>query len=166
MFLLLRSLLWVSVVLIHLWTGRLTKYINVFVARTTNKHLWEYIVEAVLNLLRRDVSEYGRHLVQYFGFFVSYANLGDVEKRQLIEVSRLNLDWHLGQMRLDMSLVFFTARCTSNFYYGSFGWWSSTSHQISVCRLIQTLSVCVDISQILRCIKSLQNGESGWTLEA
>ncbi len=56
------------------------------IARTINKHLWEYILEAVLNLLRRDVSEYGRHLVQYFGFFVNYANLGDIEKRQLIEV--------------------------------------------------------------------------------
>jgi ubiquitin carboxyl-terminal hydrolase 9/24 len=44
------------------------------------------VLEAVLNLLRRDVSEYGRHLVQYFGFFVTYANLGDVEKTHLLNV--------------------------------------------------------------------------------
>jgi len=58
------------------------------VARTIDKNacLWEYILEAVLNLLRRDVSEYGRHLVQYFGFFVTYANLGDEEKLQLLKV--------------------------------------------------------------------------------
>lgn len=30
----------------------------------------------MLNLLRREVSEHGRHLQQYFNLFVMYANLG------------------------------------------------------------------------------------------
>lgn len=51
-----------------------------------NKYLAEYVLDGVLNLLRRDVSEYGRHLAQYFGFFVNYINLGDMEKRHLVEV--------------------------------------------------------------------------------
>ncbi|CAG7834571.1 unnamed protein product [Allacma fusca] len=51
-----------------------------------NAYLHDYILEAVLNLLRRDVSEYGRHLVQYFNFFVSYANIGDQQKLHLIKL--------------------------------------------------------------------------------
>jgi ubiquitin carboxyl-terminal hydrolase 9/24 len=69
-------------------------FCSVLIARSTDKnaHLWEYILEGVLNLLRRDVSEYGRHLVQYFNFFVSYANFGDEEKLHLINVrQRSNL---------------------------------------------------------------------------
>ncbi|OXA44896.1 putative ubiquitin carboxyl-terminal hydrolase FAF-Y [Folsomia candida] len=53
--------------------------------RMKNKYLAEYVLDGVLNLLRRDVSEYGRHLAQYFGFFVNYINLGDMEKRHLVE---------------------------------------------------------------------------------
>lgn len=49
-------------------------------------HLWEYILESILHLLRRELSEYGRHLVQYFGFFVQYANIGDKEKANLLKV--------------------------------------------------------------------------------
>jgi len=57
--------------------------------RSSNKNafLWEYILEAVLNLLRREVSEYGRNLGQYFGFFLLYANGGPEEKMQLLNVS-------------------------------------------------------------------------------
>lgn len=59
-----------------------------FAARIQEKngHLHDYILEAALNLLRRDVSEYGRHLVQYFGFFLNYASLGDQQKLHLIKV--------------------------------------------------------------------------------
>lgn len=41
-----------------------------------NLSLSEHLFRAVLNLLRREVSEHGRHLQQYFNLFVMYANLG------------------------------------------------------------------------------------------
>ncbi|KAF4797812.1 putative ubiquitin carboxyl-terminal hydrolase FAF-X [Turdus rufiventris] len=43
-----------------------------------NLSLSDHLLRAVLNLLRREVSEHGRHLQQYFNLFVMYANL--VEK--------------------------------------------------------------------------------------
>ncbi|KTF73658.1 hypothetical protein cypCar_00043671 [Cyprinus carpio] len=42
---------------------------------------------SLLNLLRREVSEHGRHLQQYFNLFVMYANLGLAEKTQLLKLS-------------------------------------------------------------------------------
>lgn len=41
-----------------------------------NLSLSDHLLRAVLNLLRREVSEHGRHLQQYFNLFVMYANLG------------------------------------------------------------------------------------------
>uniref|UniRef100_A0A2K5PFG1 ubiquitinyl hydrolase 1 n=1 Tax=Cebus imitator TaxID=2715852 RepID=A0A2K5PFG1_CEBIM len=59
-----------------------------------SNHFSEYLLEcpsaevrAVLNLLRREVSEHGRHLQQYFNLFVMYANLGVAEKTQLLKLS-------------------------------------------------------------------------------
>ena len=37
---------------------------------------------AVLNLRKREVSEHGRHLVQYFHLFLMYGNLGVTEVSQ------------------------------------------------------------------------------------
>uniref|UniRef100_A0A8B9RCX2 ubiquitinyl hydrolase 1 n=1 Tax=Astyanax mexicanus TaxID=7994 RepID=A0A8B9RCX2_ASTMX len=49
--------------------------------------LSDHLLRAVLNLLRREVSEHGRHLQQYFNLFVMYANLGLAEKTQLLKLS-------------------------------------------------------------------------------
>uniref|UniRef100_A0A4X1TVK3 USP domain-containing protein n=1 Tax=Sus scrofa TaxID=9823 RepID=A0A4X1TVK3_PIG len=49
--------------------------------------LSDHLLRAVLNLLRREVSEHGRHLQQYFNLFVMYANLGIAEKTQLLKLS-------------------------------------------------------------------------------
>uniref|UniRef100_G1QMR7 ubiquitinyl hydrolase 1 n=1 Tax=Nomascus leucogenys TaxID=61853 RepID=G1QMR7_NOMLE len=52
-----------------------------------NLSLSDHLLRAVLNLLRREVSEHGRHLQQYFNLFVMYANLGVAEKTQLLKLS-------------------------------------------------------------------------------
>ncbi|XP_051561998.1 probable ubiquitin carboxyl-terminal hydrolase FAF-X isoform X1 [Myxocyprinus asiaticus] len=52
-----------------------------------NVTLSDHLLRAVLNLLRREVSEHGRHLQQYFNLFVMYANLGLAEKTQLLKLS-------------------------------------------------------------------------------
>ncbi|XP_047391135.1 probable ubiquitin carboxyl-terminal hydrolase FAF-X isoform X5 [Sciurus carolinensis] len=52
-----------------------------------NLSLSDHLLKAVLNLLRREVSEYGRHLQQYFNLFVMYANLGIAEKTQLLKLN-------------------------------------------------------------------------------
>uniref|UniRef100_A0A671Q4Y2 ubiquitinyl hydrolase 1 n=1 Tax=Sinocyclocheilus anshuiensis TaxID=1608454 RepID=A0A671Q4Y2_9TELE len=49
--------------------------------------LSDHLLHSVLNLLRREVSEHGRHLQQYFNLFVMYANLGLAEKTQLLKLS-------------------------------------------------------------------------------
>ncbi|XP_042614954.1 probable ubiquitin carboxyl-terminal hydrolase FAF-X isoform X2 [Cyprinus carpio] len=49
--------------------------------------LSDHLLRSVLNLLRREVSEHGRHLQQYFNLFVMYANLGLAEKTQLLKLS-------------------------------------------------------------------------------
>ena len=41
--------------------------------------LSDYLIMAVLNLRKREVSEHGRHLVQYFHLFLMYGNLGVTE---------------------------------------------------------------------------------------
>ncbi|XP_062862625.1 probable ubiquitin carboxyl-terminal hydrolase FAF-X isoform X2 [Trichomycterus rosablanca] len=51
-----------------------------------NLTLSDHLLRAVLNLLRREVSEHGRHLQQYFNLFVMYANLGLGEKTQLLKL--------------------------------------------------------------------------------
>ncbi|XP_074179594.1 ubiquitin carboxyl-terminal hydrolase 9X-like isoform X3 [Rhinolophus sinicus] len=52
-----------------------------------NLSLSDHLLRAVLNLLRREVSEHGRHLQQYFNLFVMYANLGMAEKTQLLKLN-------------------------------------------------------------------------------
>ncbi|KAJ8343150.1 hypothetical protein AAFF_G00244810, partial [Aldrovandia affinis] len=52
-----------------------------------NLSLSDHLLRAVLNLLRREVSEHGRHLQQYFNLFVMCANLGVPEKTQLLKLS-------------------------------------------------------------------------------
>ena len=41
--------------------------------------LSDYLLHAVLSLLKKEVSEHGRHLTQYFHLFQMYANLGIAE---------------------------------------------------------------------------------------
>ena len=53
--------------------------------------LSDYLILAVLNLRRRDVSEHGRHLVQYFHLFLMYLSLGveEVSFVQVTDVTRI-----------------------------------------------------------------------------
>ena len=44
-----------------------------------NATLSDHILSAVLTLLRKEVSEHGRHLQQYFHLFLMYLNLGTPE---------------------------------------------------------------------------------------
>ena len=46
-----------------------------------NATLSDHILSAVLTLLRKEVSEHGRHLQQYFHLFLMYLNLGTPEVR-------------------------------------------------------------------------------------
>ena len=39
----------------------------------------DHILTAVLALLKKEVSEHGRHIAQYFHLFLSYSNLGIAE---------------------------------------------------------------------------------------
>lgn len=48
--------------------------------------LSEHLLTEVLSLLRKEVSEHGRHLTQYFQLFQMYANLGAAEKLQLLKL--------------------------------------------------------------------------------
>lgn len=56
--------------------GSTTNIITFFLQAYDNLSLSDHLLRAVLNLLRREVSEHGRHLQQYFNLFVMYANLG------------------------------------------------------------------------------------------
>ncbi|XP_074657837.1 ubiquitin carboxyl-terminal hydrolase 9X-like [Tubulanus polymorphus] len=48
--------------------------------------LSDHLLVAILNLLKKEVSEHGRHLTQYFHLFLMYANLGITEKQQLLKL--------------------------------------------------------------------------------
>ena len=39
----------------------------------------DHILTAILALLKKEVSEHGRHIAQYFHLFLSYSNLGIAE---------------------------------------------------------------------------------------
>ena len=49
----------------------------------TSGTLSDYLLHAVLSLLKKEVSDHGRHLTQYFHLFQMYANLGVPEVRFL-----------------------------------------------------------------------------------
>lgn len=38
--------------------------------------LSDYVMVAILELLKKEISEHGRHLAQYFHLFLMYANIG------------------------------------------------------------------------------------------
>lgn len=52
--------------------------------------LSEAVVHAVLSLLKKDVAEHGRHLPQYFSFFLMYAAGGVRERTHLLKVRDLD----------------------------------------------------------------------------
>ncbi|XP_052271352.1 probable ubiquitin carboxyl-terminal hydrolase FAF-X [Dreissena polymorpha] len=52
-----------------------------------NATLADHLLFAVLNLLKKEVSEHGRHLQQYFHLFLMYSNLGVGEKLHLLKLS-------------------------------------------------------------------------------
>jgi ubiquitin carboxyl-terminal hydrolase 9/24 len=51
----------------------------------------DHILMALLALLRKEVSEHGRHIAQYFHLFLSYSNFGIAEKQQLLNLNVLSL---------------------------------------------------------------------------
>ena len=51
--------------------------------------LADHIFQAVLNLLSKEVADYGRHLSQYFNLFLVYASLGPPEKAHLLRLNVL-----------------------------------------------------------------------------
>jgi len=52
--------------------------------------LSDYILTSILQLLKKEVSEHGRHLTQYFHLFLSYSALGiiDVSIAPILYTSR------------------------------------------------------------------------------
>lgn len=49
-------------------------------------NLCEQVLIQVLNLLKSEVAEHGKHLPQYFSLFAMYVGLGFQEKQQLLKV--------------------------------------------------------------------------------
>ncbi|XP_052826881.1 probable ubiquitin carboxyl-terminal hydrolase FAF-X, partial [Octopus bimaculoides] len=60
--------------------------------------LSDHLLTEILNLLKKEVSEHGRHLQQYFNLFLLYSNLGTEEKQQLL---RLNVPAQFMLVALD-----------------------------------------------------------------
>ncbi|KAH6937894.1 hypothetical protein HPB50_004976 [Hyalomma asiaticum] len=55
----------------------------------TAASLSDHLLVAVLSLVNKEVSEHGRHLAQYFGFFYMYACCGVTERLQLLRLNVL-----------------------------------------------------------------------------
>ncbi|XP_035221479.1 probable ubiquitin carboxyl-terminal hydrolase FAF-X isoform X2 [Stegodyphus dumicola] len=49
--------------------------------------LADHLIMAVLNLLKKEVSEHGRHLTQYFSLFAMFASLGVAERTMLLQLN-------------------------------------------------------------------------------
>ncbi|RWS11107.1 putative ubiquitin carboxyl-terminal hydrolase FAF-X-like protein [Dinothrombium tinctorium] len=49
--------------------------------------LSDQLIQCVLSLLKKDVSEHSRHLSQYFNLFFQYASLGTAERAQLLRLN-------------------------------------------------------------------------------
>uniref|UniRef100_A0A146LHV0 ubiquitinyl hydrolase 1 n=3 Tax=Lygus hesperus TaxID=30085 RepID=A0A146LHV0_LYGHE len=47
----------------------------------------DHLLQAVLSMLQKEVSEHGRHLLHYFTLFHMYASLGILEKTQLLKLN-------------------------------------------------------------------------------
>lgn len=63
---------------------------NSAIAQTVGEPtLADHIFQAVLNLLSKEVADYGRHLSQYFNLFLVYASLGPPEKAHLLRLNVL-----------------------------------------------------------------------------
>ena len=113
--------------------------------------LSDHLLAAVLNLLKKEVSEHGRHLTQYFHLFLMYANLGIAEvliqslsKSNLYCIGKLNCEivvsYHVTpKLSLKSQCVFLSetttikVECAGHIHVSSFrrGTWSS--HQVPVC---------------------------------
>ena len=64
-----------------------------------NATLSDHLLVAVLNLLKKEVSEHGRHLTQYFHLFLMYSNLGIPEVSCRISVYEDIISGLVGKMR-------------------------------------------------------------------
>ncbi|GFR25313.1 probable ubiquitin carboxyl-terminal hydrolase FAF-X [Trichonephila clavata] len=53
----------------------------------SNSTLAHNLIVAVLSLLRKEVSEHGRHLTQYFSLFAMFASLGVAERTMLLQLN-------------------------------------------------------------------------------
>ncbi|CAL1289008.1 unnamed protein product [Larinioides sclopetarius] len=53
----------------------------------SNSTLAHHLIVAVLSLLRKEVSEHGRHLTQYFSLFAMFASLGVAERTMLLQLN-------------------------------------------------------------------------------
>ncbi|RWS27831.1 putative ubiquitin carboxyl-terminal hydrolase FAF-X-like protein [Leptotrombidium deliense] len=49
--------------------------------------LSDHLIQCVLSLLKKDVSEHSRHLSQYFNLFFQYASIGTAERAQLLRLN-------------------------------------------------------------------------------
>uniref|UniRef100_T1IZS4 ubiquitinyl hydrolase 1 n=1 Tax=Strigamia maritima TaxID=126957 RepID=T1IZS4_STRMM len=52
-----------------------------------NSTLSDHLLQAVLGLLKKEVSEHGRHLAQYFSLFLMYSSLGVLERKELLKLN-------------------------------------------------------------------------------
>ena len=55
----------------------------------------DHILTAVLALLKKEVSEHGRHIAQYFHLFLSYSNLGISEVRSAVKYAHFPSNLHV-----------------------------------------------------------------------
>ncbi|GFU01705.1 probable ubiquitin carboxyl-terminal hydrolase FAF-X [Nephila pilipes] len=60
---------------------------NLPFAGDSNSTLAHNLIVAVLSLLRKEVSEHGRHLTQYFSLFAMFASLGVAERTMLLQLN-------------------------------------------------------------------------------
>ncbi|KAG8178428.1 hypothetical protein JTE90_019137 [Oedothorax gibbosus] len=61
--------------------------VNSSFAGDSNALLADHLMVAVLNLLKKEVSEHGRHLTQYFSLFSMFASLGVAERTMLLQLN-------------------------------------------------------------------------------
>lgn len=57
----------------------MTPFLFVSVELDNKATLSDHILTAVLGLLKKEVPEHGRHLQQYFNFFLMYSTIGPPE---------------------------------------------------------------------------------------
>lgn len=116
----------------------------------SNATLSDHILQAVLLLLKKEVSEHGRHLTQYFSLFMMYCSLGIPEVLYSYHCIRYLVFKTFQSFCFILTEASIVAiKCSINFHDCCLRRWTWSSYKVPICRVKQAISSYIHSSSLL-----------------